>query len=221
MDRKFRLPRVWSNSELRKIAAQFNGKVINVSAGDNIDKEGSTYDNYFYNATEFWTSNYSPGSYRGYMGKEKELLIDLEKELNAEWIGKFDVVFNHTTLEHIFDVFTAFRNTCLLSKDIVITVVPFAQEQHENPGYKDFWRFTPTCIRQLFAKNGLEVIYESANNEFNTATYLFFVASKFPGKWGHLMPVHTKIHKAASWIGNEVQYKGNAFFSKMKNFLKR
>ena len=41
-------------------------------------------------------------------------------------------MFNHTTLEHIFEVNTAFDNMCAMSNDVVILVLPFAQVQHET-----------------------------------------------------------------------------------------
>lgn len=215
IDRKYRLARIWSNKELKKITPLCTGQVINVSAGQNIDKEGRTYDTYFTNASEFWISNYSPGSYRGYEGRKNEILIDLEKPLNESLHHSFDVVFNHTTLEHVFDVFTAFDNLCLLSKDLVVIVVPFAQEQHENEGYKDYWRFTPTVLHKLFERNGLSVVYESANNDFNAASYIFMVGAREPEKWNEKMPSYTPIKVAASWIGDENKKGGNSFISRL------
>ncbi len=215
IDRKFRLARIWSNRELKKIAPLFTGKIANVSAGENNDKEGDTYDNYFINGEEFWLTNYEPGTYRGFQGRDNELLIDLTKALPQEFEGKFDVVFNHTTLEHIFDVFTAFRNLCKLTKDIAIVVVPFTQEQHETPGYLDYWRFTPTCMRELFKTNGMHVLYESANNDFNAATYLFFVGSKRAAHWKGKMPAYTAIENAANWIGKK---NNRGLFARLLNF---
>jgi len=217
IDRKFRLARIWSNNELKKFAHLFEGKVINVSAGENIDKEGSTYDKYFKNASEFWLSNYNPGSFRGFKGSSNEYLIDLENPLKKELKEQFDVVFNHTTLEHVFDVFTAFKNLCEMSKDVVIVVVPFAQEQHENDGYLDYWRFTPTVLRSLFEKNGFYTIYEASNNEFNSGTYILMVASSKPEKWINKMPSYTRIKVAASWIG---EIKANKYLSLIKKFYK-
>jgi len=201
IDRKFRLPRIWSNRELSKFAQLFSGSVINVSAGEDIDKEGLHYRDYFVNADSYWTSNYAPGSYRGYQGKDGELLIDLSKDVTFDYINKFDVVFNHTTLEHIYDVKKAFYNLCKLSKDVVIIVVPFAQVQHETESYKDYWRFTPEVIRCLFSDNGLRVIYESISPYKNAGIYLFYVASKQPGQWIDCMPEYKRIGEAGSWIG--------------------
>jgi len=207
IDRKFRLPRIWSNDELKKFAPLFSGKVINVSAGENKDKQGSTYDQYFKNASEFWLSNYSPGSFRGYEGRPNEHLIDLEQTLKEELKSQFDVVFNHTTLEHVFDVFTAFKNLCELSKDVVIIVVPFAQEQHEAKDFFDYWRFTPTCMHELFKRNGFTVVYEASNNDFNAGTYLFTIAARNPEKWLGKFPRKNPVRNAASWIGTEMEEK--------------
>jgi len=202
IDRKFRLARIWSNRELAKVGYLFEGAVVNVSAGNDEDKEGNTYAVYFPNCHAYCLTNYNPGSFRGYQGREYEFLVDLNKELPNNLVGKFDVVFNHTTLEHIFDVPTAFRNICLLSRDIVIMVVPFAQIQHENDAYKDFWRFTPTCMYRLFEDNGFQVVYEAANNDDNAAVYLFFIASKYPQNWLGKMPEYTRVYPAGEWIGN-------------------
>lgn len=203
VDRQFRLARIWSNQELRKIAPLFCGSVINVSAGEDVDKEGGGYAAYFCNAQEYWISNYSPGSYRGFQGRPNEILIDLARRLPRKYMKRFDVVFNHTTLEHIFDVFTAFNNLCRLSRDVVIVVVPFAQAQHENDGYLDYWRFSPACVRKLFEINGLSVVYESANSDANAATYLFFAGSRKPQRWRDKMPPYTAVSNAADWIGRQ------------------
>ena len=39
-DRKFKVPRYWSNEELKKFAHLFKGSVINVSAWKDVDKQG-------------------------------------------------------------------------------------------------------------------------------------------------------------------------------------
>lgn len=202
VERRFRLARLWSNEELRKISGAFKGRIANVSAGDNVDKEGSTYDAYFRNATEFWITNHRPGAFRGFQGRPNELLLDLSTPVGPELVGNFDVVFNHTTLEHIFEVETAFGNLCKISRDIVIVIVPFVQVQHENAGYLDFWRFTPTCLRRLFSMNDLEVIYESASPDHDAAIYLFFVGSRHPERWRDKMPAFRELQEVGSWIGS-------------------
>lgn len=200
-DRQYRLARIWSNEELRRIAPLFQGLVVNVSAGTDEDKEGATYKDYFVRAEAYELTNYSPGAYRGFSGRTNEHLFDLREETPPALARRYDVAFNHTTLEHVFDACTAFSNICALSKDVVIVVVPFAQVQHETSGYEDFWRFTPTCMRRLFETNGFSVIYESVSPHSESAVYLFFVGSRSPERWRDLMPRFSKVTNAGNWIG--------------------
>lgn len=185
IDRLSRRPRIWSNQELKKIAPFCKGNIINVSAWRDKDKEGNIYKNYFTHADDYVISNYKAGV-RGLQGVEKEIFLDLTDDLPGELVQKFDVVFNHTTLEHIFDVDKAFSNLCNLSKDLVIIVVPFMQLMHGE--YGDFWRFTPLCLRKLFEKNNLEMIYCNFNTEPNTSVYIFAVGSKKSSTWAGKFP---------------------------------
>jgi hypothetical protein len=216
MDRKFRIARVWSNRELRKLAPLFKGDIVNVSAWDDRDKEGGYYKDYFTQKNQYYLTNYSGD--RGLQGKENEYFLDLTQELPSELEKRFDVVFNHTTLEHVFEVRKAFQNLCLASRDIVIVVVPFCQEQHGKDMYNDFWRFTPTCLRYLFKENGLEVIYEAQNQDENAAIYLLFVGSQHPEKWRQLMPPYKELKECGDWIGRPLYPLG---FQLIKNTLTR
>jgi hypothetical protein len=177
LDRASRLPRIWSNQILRQIAGLFSGDIINVSGWDDRDKEGGHYRDYF-NASSYSISNYNGERGRDDAGDVTTFIIDLSCSLPPSLIGRFDVVYNHTTLEHVFEVETAFRNLCSLSRDIVIVVVPFAQKVHFTNSYGDYWRFTPMGLRRLFKQNGLQVVFESANHDENAGIYLLFVGSK-------------------------------------------
>lgn len=190
IDNKFRKPRKWSNSELKKFSKNFFGEVINVSGWRDSDKENSTYKNYFSNCNNYSVSNWS-FSERGQENKlvENEYLIDLEKNLDDRLIGKFEVVFNHTTLEHIFDIFKAFQNLCKLSSDTVIIILPFIQEQHTNSDFKDYWRITPQAIKEMFERNNFELSYINANDEKNSSIYIFAVGC-------------SKNSKNSEWIKN-------------------
>jgi hypothetical protein len=181
MDRKVRLPRVWSNRELEKMGPFFDGRVVNVSGWKDSDKQGKRYKEYFPNAREYAVSNFIAEA-KGMQGNlENEFFLDLEKDLEEHLIGYYDVVFNHTVLEHVFDCSKAFANLCLLSKDIVIIVVPFIQHQHA--AYGDFWRFTPVCLSELFKRNSLELLYINYNDGKNQSVYVIAVGSKRPEKW--------------------------------------
>jgi len=180
-ERKFRRPRIWSNKELKKISHFFTGSIINVSGWKDYDKQGENYRDYFSSKCSYAISNYSGD--HGFQGVSGEIYIDQEEDLKPEYIEKFDVVFNHTTLEHIYNIKKAFQNLCLLSKDIVIIVVPFLQELHYGENYKDYWRFSPYAIKKLFEENGLKLIYLNANNKKNESVYIFAVGSKKFENW--------------------------------------
>ena len=179
-DRKYRLPRIWSNTELGKFARLFTGDVVNVSGWKDIDKQGGHYRDYFINCSGYYISNYK-SEWRGLQGFDNEFFLDLTEDLDERYKKKFEVVFNHTTLEHIYDVKKAFENLCLMSSDIVIVVVPFLQQMHG--GYGDYWRFTPLTIKNLFEENGLALLYLTFNNHRSASVYIFAVGSRNPEKW--------------------------------------
>ncbi|HMR77731.1 MAG TPA: hypothetical protein PKD61_21630 [Polyangiaceae bacterium] len=199
IDKKFLAARYWSNQEIAKLAPLFDGSVVNVSGWDDRDKQGSRYREYFTNASEYHRTNYT--GHRGFAGDADEVELDLTSELPRELSRRYDVVFNHTTLEHIYEVRTAFANMCAMSRDVVIVVVPFSQVQHESDSYGDYWRFTPSCMRKLMDENGLEVIYESESPVRNAAIYLMCVGARNPDKHRRRMPRHETIRAAGNWIG--------------------
>jgi hypothetical protein len=208
-DKKFLAARYWSNRELTKLAPCFSGSVVNVSGWDDRDKQGGRYRKYFTAAEEYHRTNYA--GHCGYQGDTGEISLDLTAELPAELRRRYDVVFNHTTLEHIFDVRRAFANLCDLSRDVVILVVPFSQIQHESDSWGDYWRFTPTCLRALFAENGLTPIYESESPMRNAAIYLLFVAARHPERHTAKMPKFRPIKSAGRWIGASLLVSGLYF----------
>lgn len=190
---RFRRARIWSNIELKKIAPKFSGDIINISGWADEDKEGRTYKEYFTNARKYEVSNLGGGSQKGKkLNLKKSLNIDLNKPLDMKFYQKFDVVFTHTVLEHVFDIFTAVKNLCNLSSDVIITVVPFIQPVHTANDSKlkflDYWRFTPHCLNTLFKKKGFSTIYISGTPLKYTSLYYIHVCSKNPEKWKKIFP---------------------------------
>lgn len=184
-------PRHWSNEELRMLAPLYSGAVINVSAGDDSDKSGGVYRDYFLNCSSYWKSNYQSVD----EAAGDEVRLDLAEDLSGhpELIQGFDVVFTHTVLEHVYEVHRAVENLCLISRDTVITVVPALQAyHHEEHIYKDFWRFTPFTLIRLFGHHGFKTVYLNWNTAAVGNIYLLHVASKHPQKWeGKLsIPAH-------------------------------
>jgi hypothetical protein len=180
-------PRRWSNTEMRRWGPLFQGEVINVSGWDDRDKEGGYYSDYFPNKSSYVISNI--GGARAATGAANEIYLDLTADLPQKLYKRFDVVFNHTTLEHIFDVLKAVANLCALSRDIVIIVVPFRQPVHfESGSFVDYWRFTPFALEKLFKINGFEVIYCSYNKNPLFNIYLFCIGSCNAEKWRSFLP---------------------------------
>lgn len=190
LDRKFRLPRIWSNQELDKFAHLFGGDVANVSAWKDEDKQGGKYRDYFSQARSYTITNYKHEA-MGFQGVEGEIFLDLTAELPQEFIGKFDTVFNHTVLEHIYDVKKAFANLCLMSREAVIIVVPFLQQMHTD--YGDYWRFTPLNIESMFKEQGWNLQYLSFNEEAKASVYIFAIAVKDKLKWQGMVPDSIKM----------------------------
>lgn len=180
VDKKYKIARKWSNKELKKFAHLFGGKILNASGWKDETKEGRYYKDYFKNSELYEISNYKTEAC-GFQGLKNEFFLDLSKNINKKLINKYDVVFNHTTLEHIYNFKKAFNNLCLMSKDIVILVVPFLQQMHSY--YGDYWRFTPLAIKKMFKENKMEILYSSFNEHKRSSVYLFFIASKNSSKW--------------------------------------
>lgn len=188
IDRHFRLARVWSNDVLRDIGPLVEGDVVNVSAWMDDDKEGGKYKSYFPKATSYCTTNY--GGYRG-EGDGDNILLDLEDKLPEQLEQRFDLVFNHSTLNHVFDIFTAVSNLCRMSRDLVIVVVPHLMDDCSTDSFEDYWRFMPSGISGLFRRNGFEVVMITTSPFAYAGVYHFLVASRHPERWrDRLTPPH-------------------------------
>ena len=178
IDRKFRKPRLWSNIQLKKFAGKFSGKVVNVSGWNDFDKDNNCYRNYFKNCHEYYVSNWKTDA-KGFQGNlDNEFFLDLESNIKKNLQRKFDVVFNHTCLEHIYDFKKAFANLCLMSRGVVIVVVPFLQEQHFTRYFNDYWRFTPQSIKKMFEQNNFDLSFINFNNNYNESIYIFAIGVK-------------------------------------------
>jgi len=148
-------PRDWSNAELRKFAPLFDGAVINVSGWRDEDKTGGHYQSYFTAAASYGISNYRGES--GITGAEGEVFIDLEADLPEELARRYQVAFNHTTLEHVFDIRKAIEGS-----------------------FGDWWRPTPMCIERLLEEQGFHTIYQSSNDNPWYIVYIVTIACRNP-----------------------------------------
>ena len=200
INRTSQVPRYWSNRELRHCAGMVQGDVSNVSGWKDEDKQGGHYRDYFPGATSYTVTNY--GGTSGFQGGAGEIFMDLSAPLPRELHGAFDAVLCHTVLEHVFDVNTAFRNLAEMTRDLLLVVVPFCQAQHELPSFGDYWRFTPSSLRELCHCNGLTVLYESSNVDAGCGNYLLFVASRKPERYPQWVRIYSPLGLQGKWIGN-------------------
>jgi hypothetical protein len=171
--------RIWSNEEISLIASHVRGDVVNVSAWQDEDKQGRQYRDYFTEATSYHITNYD--GWRG-RGLKADYTLDLQMPAPRELVGRYDLVFNHTTLEHIFDIHQAFRTMASISRDAMLIIVPFMQHLH-GPKDGDFWRPSPYAMRRLHSDAGLEILRESAGPKGGKVRYLSYFSTKQPQNW--------------------------------------
>jgi hypothetical protein len=180
LDPVHRVPRLWSNRELARVGHLFAGSVVNVSAWRDEDKAGRHYRDYFPQTSRYSITNYR-ADMRGYQGLEGEIFLNLEDPLPPNLFSAFDVVFNHTTLEHVYEFRQAFANLCGMSRDVVIVVVPWLQSYHSE--YGDYWRFSPLSVARLFAENGLTPARITWNENRGASIYVFAVGVRNEQRW--------------------------------------
>jgi len=176
--------RSWSNKFIGEIAPVVTGRVVNVSAWMDEDKEGRHYRDYFTAATSYETTNF--GGWRG-ADAPSDHDLDLQAAMPEALRGAFDLVFNHTTLEHVFDIHRAFEIMAGMSRDAMLIIVPFIQHLH-GPEDGDFWRPSPYAMRRLFRANGMEPILEQAGPEGGKTRYLGYFAARNPDSWKSKLP---------------------------------
>ncbi|MCC5847958.1 MAG: hypothetical protein JJU29_07665 [Verrucomicrobia bacterium] len=179
-------PRRWSNAELRKLAPFFGGDVVNVSGFMDEDKEGGHYRDYFTAAESYTITNYA-GSGEVGDGSEGSIYLDLEGTPSADFQRRFDTAFCHTVLEHVEKIGPAFENLSHLTRDALIIVVPFLQDEHYRPGiFGDYWRYTPLGLKALYEAHGFQMVYLNANDTPWYPVYLTAVGVRDPGKYPEL-----------------------------------
>lgn len=181
-------PRRWSNTELRRYGALFDGDILNVSGWRDEDKQEGHYRDYFPNSKSYCITNYW-GTDSHNDGADDSLFLDLEASVPESMQGVCDLAWTHTVLEHVGDVETAARNLGALTRDAMLLIVPWIQDEHYAPGlYGDYWRFTPMGIQRLMKNAGLELIHLSANEQPWYPVYLFAIGSKKPESWKRKFP---------------------------------
>lgn len=199
-------PRPFSNAALRKYASLFSGDVVNVSGWKDEDEEGSRYKDYFTKAASYTVTNVG-GQKKGLgsAGGYREIELDLTAELPVSLHGAFDVVFNHTTLEHIYDFKKAFSNLCAMSRDAVVLVVPVMQQIHHSDDFGDYWRPTTMGIGKLFHDSGFHLRVLKCNDQPFAPIYCFAIAVREPGKYAQTIPREIDYEMGSFNYGSSLQ----------------
>lgn len=175
--------RSWSNNRLKDIGKSLPlfENALNVSGNLDLDKEGDTYKNYF-KALKYNISSYPKD--KTFSNPEKLIEIDLDEDacqVTSKHFEKYDLVFNHTVLEHIKNPFNAFANleNLLAPNGILICVVPFIYKFHFSHGnFGDYWRFTPHAIDLLHKNSNLFINLLEVGPLMGYEKYLISVATK-------------------------------------------
>jgi SAM-dependent methyltransferase len=175
-------PRAFSNRVLRNYLQFLGGDIINVSGWQDSDKEGDFYRNYYGESLRYVVSNiHGEGGMPAEPSPDVEsIYLDLDEPLPQELEGAFDVVFSHTVLEHVFDTQLALQNLDRLSRDTVITVVPFSETVHYTHSYGDYVRLSPLFLKRFFEERGYSVLLSVSNEQPFFPVYLVFIASRYP-----------------------------------------
>lgn len=176
----FRMPRRWSNRRLAEHGSLVTGDVVNVSAYRDLDKQGRRYRDYFPNARSYAISNFTADR-MGACGMDGEFFLDLEAPLPPELDGRFDAVLNHTVLEHVFDLHGAFAAIAALSRDLVLSVVPWKQPTHSH--YGDYWRLSPLALDRLHRAAGLTTLHVAWMGPGPWSQYVYGIGSHRPERW--------------------------------------
>jgi hypothetical protein len=199
------VPRLWSNAEIERVSSLFDGDVVNVSAWRDQDKAGRRYRDYFVNARSYSITNFK-SELRGFQGYDNEIFLDLEQDLPLDLHGRFDLVFNHTTLEHIYDFRKAFANLCAMSRDALMIVVPWLQKFHGELG--DYWRFSPLAMARLFSESGFHVARLTWNRDKGASVYVFVLGVRDPAKWSRHFDFEDDIAREAALFSSRTNDAG-------------
>jgi hypothetical protein len=175
--------RSWSNERLKFISKslpEFNN-ALNCSGHLDLDKQGSYYQSYF-KVEKYTISSFENDS--TYSNPKKLFLLNLDEDcekVSEEHYQNYDLIFNHTVLEHVMNPYQAFANfeNLLAPNGILICVVPFIYKFHfSNGDFGDYWRFTPHTMELLHKQFNLSVKFLEVGPHNSYEKYIISVATR-------------------------------------------
>lgn len=197
----------FTNEMLRQYGPVFSGDIVNVSGWDDRDTEGGFYRNYFPKKKRYVVTN-APKMGKGYGSMKnseiEEIALDLEKVLPGDMKRRFDVVLNISTLEHVFDIQTAFANLCALSRDSVILVIPAIQQIHVAD-YGDYWRMTTLGVVKMFQKHGFTPLVIKTNDQPFRPVFIFAIAVRDPQRYQGKISTVIDLEMGAKLYGSSLK----------------
>ena len=173
-ERGFHKPRDCSDRSFDASLPSTQGTSLTSAPGKTAISADRSIADIFITRAGYFTTNF--GTAQGEMqGGAHEIYLNLEDDLESNRLGRYDVVFNHTTLEHVWNFRKAFYNLCAMDSDTVVLVVPWLQPLHSS--YGDYWRFSPQTVARLFAEQKMTTLYLSWNHDVRSAVYVFAIAT--------------------------------------------
>ena len=175
-------PRRYHNRLLRRYLGSLGGSIVNVSGWEDRDKEGGFYRDYFGAHDRYVLTNIHGDRGMPPVIPEgvESVFLDLEDPLPDELRGAFDVVFSHTVLEHVYDTDSALENLAAMSRDVVVTTVPWAQSVHYMESFSDYVRLSPFKLKRFFESRGFTVLLVDANDQAFFSVYQTMIVSRHP-----------------------------------------
>jgi len=146
---RFKSNRYISNKLLKNFCKLADGNVLNIGSGNDNDKTGDFYKNYFKKCKSYTTLEYEEG--------QSDLVADIQN-MPIVKDNSFDFIFCIWVLEHVENLDLALKeiNRILRKSGKFLFTVPLNVSYHGYP--QDYWRFSSEDIKEMLKKNNFEIL---------------------------------------------------------------
>ncbi len=170
---------------IKRLAPRLDGKLLDFGCGR------KPYRNLF-NVKEYIGLDIEVS---GHDHKESEIDVFYDGKVIPFDDNTFDSVFCSEVLEHVFNLDDVLKeiNRVMKVKGQLLVTIPFAWGEHEQPF--DFARYTSFAAKDIFERNGFDVIEINKSNHFAEALfqmwtlYLFTLFQSKNRIWNTLMTI--------------------------------